>query len=72
VLSFAATVLMLFLAVRLILDLLLILLVLFATVHRIPSCAHSGAADFHPILADFGLPFTGILPDQYEEPMKEV
>lgn len=69
-LSFAATVLMLFLAVRLILDLLLILLVLFATVHRVPSCA--GAADFHPTLADYGAPFTGILPDQYEEPMKKV
>lgn len=49
-LTFAATFLMLFLAVGLILDLLLILLVLLATVHRVPSCAGSGAANFHPRL----------------------
>jgi hypothetical protein len=49
-LAFAATVLMLFLAVGLILDLLLILLVLLATVHLVPSCAGSGAANFHPRL----------------------
>jgi len=71
-LTFAATVLMLSLAVGLILDLLLILLVLLATVHRVPSCAGSGAANFHPTFADYGAPFTGILPDQCEEPMKKV